>query len=314
MQQFLERFQSNFVKVENYFGNSLNKQFLISIASKYTIEQKEFSGVFLNKVVLQMNENMKIHSDSTLIYKIAAILMDEGNIDEEIHRLKEKDLALKEAGFKNSIYRVLGAMSLESNFHEHGKRAKILFDELKENQRILTSKEDIPYIICLSMDETNHPTLQVNTIVRYYEQLKQQRFSRGNYLQALSLIMTIFDEEYNDLLLQYVIQLRKELEKKNIPVKRIHYPFLGILALSQTDMKKIDEIATLYQLLIDNKPLRSLKNYALIVAIQQTIQQLENVPEVISLSKLEGLSAISDIMSYLDIIPIDIFEIISFFR
>lgn len=309
--EFVTNFQKNYDRTVNYFGFGDKSQLLIPLASKYTIENKQFSGVILSKIVQQINESIKVRNDNYLLdYKIAALLLSEGNVEESIIQLKEKVKALKEVGFKNSIYRVLGGISLENDYYQHARRAKTLFDELKRNQRLLTTKEDIPYVVYLTTDETQNPTLQANTVIRYYQQLKQLGFSMGNHLQALSFIMTLYSEDYHEMLLEYVVQLRKELEKKNIKIKRIHYPYLGILALSKTDNQKIEEISNLYFMLIEEKPLRSAKNQALIVAIQKAVQECTDVPNVNTVSRLKNLFDITDF--YIDLLSLDIGDILDF--
>lgn len=312
--QFIANLQKNYNRIVNYFGFDHDKKFLISLVSKYTIENKQFSGVLLSKIADQISESMKIQSDNLLINKLAASLLNKGNIEENIEQLKEKDQALHKVGFKKSIHRVLAAMSLEDDFESHAKRAKLLFDEIKRHQRFLTSYEDIPYVVSLTIDETQSPAKQTKTTIQYYQQLKQNNFLMGNYLQSLSFIMTIYDEEYNDLLLGYVIQLRNELEKRNILIRKVHYPFLGLLALSKTDSGKIEEITSLYNDLIQQKFLRREKAAALIVAIQKTVQNVENVPDELSLSKIETLWMVTDFILLIDVLPLNFGEIIDFFN
>lgn len=312
--QFIENLQKNYDRIVNYFGFDHDKQFLISLASKYTIENKQFSGVLLSKIADQISESMKIRRDHLLIYQLAASLLNKGNIEENIEQLKEKDQALHKVGFKKSIHRALAAMSLDDEFEAHAKRAKRLFDELKQHQRFLTSNEDIPYVVSLTIDEMHRPTMQAKTVIQYYQQLKEHDFFIGNHLQALSFVMTFYDEEYNDILLKYVVQLRKELEKRNIMIRKVHYPFLGLLALSQTDSGKIEEITSLYHDLIQQKFLRRSKSAALIVAVQKTVQNVERVPEELSISKVETLWMITDFILLIDLLPLNIGEIIDFFN
>lgn len=113
-------------------------------------------------------------------------------------------------------------------------------------------------------------------------------------------------------MVEYLVQLRKELKKRNIKIKRIYYPYLGILALSKTDNQKIEEIVNLYFMLLEEKPLRSAKDQALIVAIQKAVQESTDVPNVITVSRLKNLFDIIDFLDYIDLLSLGIGGILDF--
>lgn len=286
---FVTNFQKNYDRIINYFGNSYSQRFFMSLACHYTIENKQFSGVLLNKVmdtILNQSKKLPLQYESAISYKIALKLMDVENFDESIVKLEERDMALQRIGFKRSPSRVIGALFLQNDIDLHAKRAKMLFDEMNQKQRFLTTNEDIPYVVMMTEKEHQNPSLRASTIVRYYQELKKQDFIFGNQLQALSQIMTVYSEEYNEMLLKYVVQLRNELTKRNVKVKRIHYPFIGILALAATNDSKIDEIVELYQLLIKQKAFRFEKELALIVAIQKVIRDLSTIQSTVDMTPL----------------------------
>src|SRR5690606_8091685 len=130
-------------------------------------------------------------------------------------RINQNDKLLAEVKFKKSPFRIIGALFLQDDSYEHAKRAKALFDELNRRQPFLTSKEDIPYVIVLTSDQGDSVLKRAETIQRYYLDLKKNHFIIGNHLQALSQIMAIYSTEYNELLLQYIIQLKQKLLEQN---------------------------------------------------------------------------------------------------
>lgn len=55
-------------------------------------------------------------------------------------------------------------------------------------------------------------------------------------LQTLTQILTFFDVHYNEELALYVAQLKTELENRGVHVKRVHYPYISMLALTATKL------------------------------------------------------------------------------
>lgn len=276
-------FQNNYNRVVNFFGNAYNQNFFMSLASKYTLENREFSGVALQKVVDRMveNSNKAIQRNSPVTYHIAVQFLGQ-NIDGCMENLSQRDMALKEAGFTKSPFRLAGAMMLEEDILLHAKRAKTLYDEMHRKQYFLTSKEDIPYVVLLSKG-MEQPHTQVDTILQYYQSLRKQGFMLGNSLQCLAQILTMYSSEYNEMLLQYVAELKRGLNQKGIKIKPIHYPYIGILALNATDNEKIDEIAELHKSLLELKIFRMAKELALIVSIQKIISELVEVQNMVNM-------------------------------
>lgn len=301
-EQFAQAFQKNYDRVVNYMGTG-DQQFLMSLACKYTIANKPFSGVVLNKVretlVEEAKRSFPIRNESTLSYIVAAQLLNETNLQAAINRLMENETILKEVKFKNSPFRVVGALFLRENRFEHARRAKALYDEMHQRHRFLTSNEDIPYVVLLTSDNNSDATVRAETAKRYYNHLRQQHFTVGNHLQALTQIMTIYSADYNEILIKYIVQLREELIKRNIKVKKMHYPFIGILALAATNDSIIDEIVTLHNYLLELKAFKNAKPYALIVAIQKTIKDLMEVQDVVDMTPLSQLEFLIDIADWM---------------
>lgn len=317
--QFTEELQNNYNRVVNYFGNQFKVSAVISLASKYTLEKREFSGVALQKIVDQMAEYSKkalsIQKNSPIPYYIAARFLGQ-DLEACFENLLQRDGALKEAGFHNSPFRLAGAMMLDEDIHLHAKRAKTLYVEMHRKQFILTSKEDVPYAVLLSK-VNEPPQLQVETMVQYYKALRKQGFLLGNSLQSLAQILTMYSADYNETLLQYVAELRHSLNHRGIKVKPIHYPYLGILALNATDNEKIDEIAEWQKALLELKIFRMAKELALIVAIQKIMRELVEVQNMVDMKELfiEDLIDVMEItLDVVDIIFLPGIDLLDFFR
>ncbi|MFJ8237439.1 DUF4003 family protein [Ureibacillus sp. NPDC094379] len=319
-EQFSKQFQANYDRVINYIGQGNDQHLVMSLASKYTINKKQFSGVMLRKVmeIIDEEKSFSLQLESAMSYKLASYLMEEKDIHTAIKQINYHDSLLADVKFKQSPFRILGALFLQEDSFEHAKRAKNLFDEMNRKQPFLTSKEDIPYVVVQTSIQEDSIGQRAETIQRYYLELKKHQFTIGNHLQGLSQIMTIYSTDYNELLVQYIIQLRKELIKQNIKVKRVHYPFIGILALAATDNLKIGEICILYQQLMEQKAFRYAKEYALIVAIQKVVNDLLNIQNLVDLTPLTRLSQMSEIaefvLEFTGLIPSGVSDVLDFFN
>ena len=307
-EQFLITFQANFNRAENFFGSSFDRQLLLSMASKYTLANKIFSGVALDKICQKIdkavNRAFPFQPGSPASYRLAAYLQDDDDLQHAIKRLIENDKQLGNEKFKSNHYRVFASLFLQEDQNHHAKRAKQLFDEMNRHQRFLTSNEDIPYVVLLTSEETNF-VQQAETMVKYYKELNKQQFQMGNHLQALAQILTIYSTNYSDILSQYVTGLRDEIVNNGVKVKKYHYPFLGVLALAATDDSKIGKIVTLHRELCTLKAFKQAKDYALIVAIQKEIRDVLELQSLVDLSNVSKLDMLLDVAE----IGLDIFSI-----
>ncbi|WP_140422959.1 DUF4003 family protein [Ureibacillus sinduriensis] len=319
--QFIKAFIDNYNRIFNYTGGQ-DLQLMLSLASKYTLAKRQFSGVALEKVLERIRNKGKnslpVQLELRTGYKLAYHLLWHEDMEKEVQNIIVKDGMLNQARFKKSAHRIIGALFLQQNQLEHAQRAKRLFDEMNRNQRILTSKEDIPYAVFLTTDSNEQPKKQADTILKYYNDLRSNHFTMGNHLQALAQIMTVYSSDYNKLLLQYVVKLREELLERGVKVRKLHYPYLGVLALAATEESKMDEISSLYHHLIKEKIFNNGKDYALIVAIQKIVKDALEVQNLIDITSLTNIIELFDLVEFvLDIGPVfpsGISEVIDFFN
>lgn len=320
-EQFIKALQDNYNRLFNYTGGQDTK-LMLSLASKYTLAQRQFSGVAIQKIIEEAQASkeqaLPIREDITG-YKLVFYLLQQEDRAKEMKRIAANNLTLGEVNFKNTVQRLVGALYLNrSNHLEHAKRARQLFDEMNRNQRFLTSKEDIPYAVFLTANSDVQPKVQADTIIKYYNSLRDEKFTLGNHLQALAQIMTIYSEDYNKVLLQYVVKLREDLIERRVRVKKLHYPYLGVLALAEIDGTKMNEIISLHNQLFEHRIFKSAKKYALIVAIQKIVQELVEVHNLIDITALANILDLFDIADFiLDIgpnFPAGVVDIIDFFN
>lgn len=311
-EQFIKDFQINYTKVFNYTGGH-DSELMNLLATKYTLAKREFSGVKIQKTLEEIQLKLGKPIDIKSGYALAFSLFQTNNFNDELENLSESVELLLQAEFKPSSHLILGAFYLNKEDLKHIERARILFNELNRQQRFLTSKEDIPYIIYLTKQDADG-FVQANTIVQYYTELRKHHFAMGNHLQALAQILTLYDPVYHPVLIQYVVRLKDELLLRDVKVKRHHYTYLGVLALAATNEFKIEEIVSLYRQLVRIPPFKGAKEQALTVAIQKVIQDVLEVQNLVHMSSLSKLGEIVDMLDVVLIIDFsfDIFSFIDF--
>lgn len=295
---FIQNLQANYTRVFNYFGTGINPSVAIGLASQYTFASRTFSGVAFQKTLDDFQQrNTKdsrisifnnVTTLSNLGYKLVAHLFLHPDCEKEIERLEQNERYLNEVGFKKNTYRSIAALLLVDEYH--AKRAKALYNEMRGYHRFLTGKDDIPFAVLLTAEKEGTIGLRAQTMHRYYKELREQGFKTGDELQALSQLLTLYDLRYQDVLVSYVVQLKMEFEKRHIRVKKLHYPYLGLLALVATNTEVVQEITDLHKELLTKKLFSGAKALALIVAIQQTIQGLVRVKETIDLTQALEIS------------------------
>ncbi|MDN4494060.1 DUF4003 family protein [Ureibacillus aquaedulcis] len=320
-EQFIEKFLDNYNRIFNYTGGH-DLQLMLSLACKYTLAKRQFSGVALEKVLEQIQSNgekaLPVQLESKTSYKLAYHLLGQEDMNKEVQRIIANDATLGTVKFKKSAHRIIGALFLQQNDLEHAQRARSLFDEMNRNQRILTTKEDLPYVVFLTRNPNEQPKNQADTIMLYYSTLRKNHLTMGNHLQALAQILTLYSSNYNKLLLEYVVKLREELIERGVKVKKLHYPYLGVLALAATDESKMDDIISLYNHLMKEKIFRNAKDYTLIVAIQKVVQDVLKVQDLIDITSLTNIVGLFDLVEFVfDIgpfFPSGISDVFDFFN
>ena len=96
---------------------------------------------------------------------------------------------------------------------------------------------------------------------KYYNALNEKGLSKGNDLQLLAN-MLVMNGDYSQELTRNVMKAKEAFEKNHYKVKKIHYPSLGIIALSNGT----NEAVKLVQDLTAMKMFKWYKDMALTIA------------------------------------------------
>ena len=285
--QFIQSLEKNYDNVFNYTGGQPSLRMVTSLAAQYTYVNRTYSGLEHQAMMDRMTSGESMFSifhtyrgNSNLLYKIAAHLLLRGNVEEHVIELKKKDEILAECSFRSSPYRLVSAFFVKDT--AHGVRAKKLYDEMNKFHPILTRKSDFPFAILLTANNDDSIALRAETMNRYFHKLRELGFSLGDALQTLTQILALFDVHYNEELAYYVAQLKTELENRGVHVKRVHYPYIGMLALTATKLQLIEEIVKLEKQLQHSKVTRGVRELALVLAIQYLVRDYQDAQHAVN--------------------------------
>jgi hypothetical protein len=284
--QFIQLLESNYTKVFNYTGGHPDLRIVASLAAQYTYVGRTYSGVEHQAVMDKMTSgDLQFHvfrpcsKNIGLLYRVAANLLLQGNIEEGAFKVEEGDALLGESGFSRSPYRVISSFLVKDK--AHAERAKGLYDEMNKHHPILTRKSDFPLAVLLTAADEDNIVLRAQTMHDYFDVLRTKGFKAGDSLQTLTQILSLYDAHFHKELSEYVVQLKIELENRGIDIKRLHYPFIGILALAAADLQVVEKIVLFEEQLLKKKALKAVKELALIIAIQKLIRDNNEAQKII---------------------------------
>ena len=304
--EFIQLLERNYMKVFNYTGGHPDLWIVASLATQYTYTGRTYSGVEHQAVIDQMMSGeppfrvfRPCTNNTGLLYKVAANLLLQRNIEEYALEVEEKDALLGAYGFARSPYRVISSFLVKDK--AHADRAKRLFDEMNKLHPILTRKSDFPLAVLVTATGDDNIALRAQTMHDYFGALRTRKFKTGDSLQTLTQLLTLYDANFHPELAEYVVQLKIELEKRGIHIKRLHYPFIGILALAAADLQVVGDVVTLEEQLRKTKALKAVKELALIIAIQKIVRA-EDVQKIMDLPRLtiwQDVLELGDLFLYL---------------
>lgn len=279
--QFITRLQQNYESISLFFSADMTAAIKVPLAVQYSFSRETFHGTQFEAQMKSLQRKAvkqtlvkyfsTVSTKSVLSYKVAAHLILHEQPEQEIQRVAQNERYLEAADFARSSYQSIAALFLLDE--AHAKRAKLLYHEMKKQHQFLTGKDDIPYAVLLTREQAD-VQLQGQTMRRYYDTLVQHDFKRGDALQAMTQLLSLYDVHFEPLLLDYVVAIRAHLKRENIKVRRNFYPFIAMLALARSDKAVLGDIVEM------NNELKQLNMFtlepslALMTATQFVLQQL----------------------------------------
>ncbi|WP_342472332.1 DUF4003 family protein [Metasolibacillus sp. FSL H7-0170] len=294
MEKIIQLFEQNYKEIEKFAGWSVGKPVVLLMASYYTVRQQEVNIAELEEAVSAIKKETgffsTLRTNLLVQYIYAMHIAGEPDKKEAINELLSNTEILRKAKFSNTSYTTIAALFLTSEFKEQqAQRAQIVYREMRKRHKFLTSYDDVPVAVLFALDDVDIE-LRTNTMRRYYDELKEAKFSQGNELQALSQILTMPSIEYNEQFVPYIIAIKQQLEQAKIKVRPALYISIGFLALTQINDKQLQQLIELYEMFKSQKYLKWYKDQAFAIAVQQylPIRTLE-ANELLSVVSIELL-------------------------
>lgn len=288
MEMIRHEVETTYDKVKSLAGWSVDKNVVLTITSYYVTAAKEFNAVNFSRAMAALKERAGWFSPlrGHLLPIMAAFLTQSGDfMDESADRLMEKQRALKQAGFRNSIHSYLAALLMDDDsnmFEKEAERAKKLYDAMKKQHFLLTSDDDYAYSMLLGKKGEN-PELHAKAMRTYYDALRKESFRAGNELQWLSQVMTYLDVTFQPKLVDRAAEIF-ELLGNDLKAKPVHYPMIGFLTVFEVEDNKIREIIFLAKELEKSKRFKWNREMALSIAIGMVLHQLTEAADQIGVS------------------------------
>ncbi|MGN7477675.1 DUF4003 family protein [Solibacillus silvestris] len=278
---FIQLFEHNYERMALFFGADVSSNVRIPLAVQFTFSRETFNGLQFEANVEKLHKYQPKQTlieflatpsnKSVLTYKVLAHLVLHLEPEQELERLISNEKALVKAGFKNSSYQNIAALFLTDE--AHAIRAKTLYEEMKKHHFFLTGKDDIPYAVLLTKQQED-PIRQAKTMRKYYDALSKKGFKGGDALQAATQLLTLYNEAFQPVLVDYVVAIKQSFTSCNIKIKKRFYPYLALLALTAATTGAVDEIIGMKQDLVKLSMYAAEQDYALMTATQYVLQQL----------------------------------------
>lgn len=256
----LALFQENLDILHNSSGKWVDKRLVMMAAAQSAAKGKRIIASDFTNVIEKVKKSSSAFSPlRTINFSIAGLIYSKTNhYDGEINRLHSNYKVLKETGFRSSLHTYIAAMLMDKDTEV--SKLKKIYDEMKKFHRFLTSYDDYPAAVLMAKQPDKISNL-VETSENYYLALKEKGFHKGNDLQLLAN-MLVMNGPFSQELMRKVIDAKEAFEKKHYKIKSMHYPSIGIIALSN----QTNEAVSLVQELTSLKTFKWYKDMAITVA------------------------------------------------
>ncbi len=170
-----------------------------------------------------------------MMFILAGLLSASSDIPQrDFDRILNNEKKMKEVGFKSGTYLPSALYTLisvcdDAQVEAHLKKAKDIYQDMKENHPFLTSGDD--YALAILLASTNH---NPQILEAYYTELSTQGFRKSNGLQMLSHIL-VFSQNETSETTKKCGRILKELKNNKLNVSSDYYAAIGVVTLLDID-------------------------------------------------------------------------------
>lgn len=211
-------------------GKWVDKRLVLLTAAQFAARNELINGQeYMNFSVKLKKAGSFFSPLRTIHFPMAGLLLaKEGDPDEMITHLQKRYETLRSAGLRSSPYTYIAAFLLDSSTHP--ERIKNIYNEMKRFHVFLTSNEDYPAAVVMA-NRSESVTDLVDASEAYYRFFNNHGFWKGNDLQFLANMLAA-NGLYNEKTAEAVLNVKQEFEKNGLKIKGMHYPAVGMMALS----------------------------------------------------------------------------------
>lgn len=241
-------------------GSWMDRRLVLLTAAQFAAKGQKVNGQAFVKVSDLVKSSTSMFSPLRGIHfpMTGLIMAKDSHPEVEISRLHHNYKTLRMANMRSSAFTYIAAFLLDDDMD--ASRISAIYEEMKKHHRFLTSYDDYPAAVIIAKREG-----RVNELIeiseRYYRGLNEKGLWKGNNLQFLANMLVMCGDFQHDLV-RDVIYTKEELIRRGLKVKEIHYPALGVIALTG----KIKEAAGFAVKLAEMKEFKWYKEMAITVA------------------------------------------------
>lgn len=247
--QLLDKFENNYKMIGKEYKWSSSQLINTFSALIYTLSGDDFNKEEMESMHSLIKETTGIFSHYRGYDKffISALLLTKyDNPDESFLKLLKYEDKLKEGGFSRGTYSGLAAYTLltlskDENVNTYIRKAKLIYDRMREKHFWLTGQDDYPLAILLSLSEDNVDAI-TNRVENLFNMLHNAGFSKTNSLQFLSHILS-FGSDSDEIKVQKCQDILDYFKNKKIRINNTNYGTIGLMALMfDKEYELLDEI------------------------------------------------------------------------
>ncbi|MFE8698481.1 DUF4003 family protein [Cytobacillus sp. FJAT-53684] len=241
-------------------GSWMDRRLVLMTAAQFAAKGQKVDGQAFLKVSDLVKKSASMFSPLRGIYfpMTGLIMAKDSHPEIEINRLHHNYKTLRMANMRSSAFTYIAAFLLED--HMEVSRISAVYEEMKRHHRFLTSYDDYPAaVIIAKRDGRVNELIEISE--RYYRGLNENGLWKGNDLQFLANMLVMSGDFQHDLV-NNVLYTKDELTRQGLKVKAMHYPALGVIALTG----KIKEATALAAQLAEMKVFKWYKDMAIIIA------------------------------------------------
>ncbi|RJS61236.1 DUF4003 family protein [Bacillus sp. PK3_68] len=277
--QIASRFAADYEQLVKAVSWGVDKRQLLSIVAQYAAAGRTFSA----KEFLQLSDHIKANSGwlsglkGSFNYSMTALLST--GFDDPysgFEKMQHSYQLLVDHGFRKTAFTYIAAITLVSITEDTEERtrtavqAKQIHKKMRKNHYFLTSQDDYPLSILLARQDQGE---LIDKIEFYYSKLSEGPFWKGNDLQLLSHILAQSNSNDWESLVERTFRWFEEFRSRGLKVKGLHYPLIGLLALTASPQELIEEVLILAETLNQEKLFKWYRDMGLLIAGQIVVRE-----------------------------------------